>query len=114
MIRAAGVEPRVVEYLETGWDRETLVRLAAGSGRGPAGLLRGKAPAAAALIEAGAEDAAILDAMVADPSLVERPIVETPRGVRLCRPSEAVFALLETPPASFTKEDGQVVTSQGA
>ena len=55
-------------------------------------------------------DEALIDAMVANPILVNRPIVATPRGVALCRPSEAVLALLERKPASFTKEDGQVVT----
>lgn len=109
MIRASGVEPRVVEYLTEGWDRATLQRLAEANGEGVAGLLRTREPAAAALKTEPAD--VILDAMVADPALVERPIVQTPRGARLCRPSERVFDLLDTPPATFTKEDGEVVQS---
>ena len=109
MIRAAGEEPQVVEYLKAGWTREELLRLAASSGEGLRGLLRAKEPGAAGL--EGASDDALLDAMIADPVLVNRPIVETPKGVRLCRPSEQVFAILDSPPATFTKEDGEVVHS---
>lgn len=109
MIRAAGEEPMVVEYLKTGWTREELARLAQASDEGVRGLLRAKEPGAAGLGDAS--DDALLDAMIADPALVNRPIVETAKGVRLCRPSEQVFALLDAPPASFTKEDGEVVHS---
>lgn len=109
MIRAAGEEPTVVEYLKSGWARDELRRLAEASDEGVRGLLRAKEPGAAGLGDA--TDDALLDAMVADPILVNRPIVETPKGVRLCRPSERVFEVLENPPADFTKEDGEVVHS---
>lgn len=109
MIRAAGEDPTVVEYLQAGWTRDDLIRLAEASGEGVRGLLRAKEPGAAGL--ESASDDALLDAMIADPVLVNRPVVETPKGVRLCRPSEQVFALLDAPPASFTKEDGEVVHS---
>ena len=109
MIRVAGEDPRVVEYLHTGWTRDELLRLADASGEGVRGLLRVKEAGAAGLD--GASEDALLDAMVADPVLVNRPIVETPKGVRLCRPSERVFGLLDNPPAGFTKEDGEVVHS---
>jgi arsenate reductase len=111
MIRQSGVEPTVVEYVKAGWDRATLERLAAETGAGARGLMRVKGTPAEALglTAPGVADAAILDAMVADPILVERPIVQTPKGARLCRPSERVFDLLDNPPAEFTKEDGEVV-----
>jgi len=111
MIRASGVEPTVVEYLKTGWDRATLERLAAATGGGMAGLMRVKGTRAEALglLAPDVTEAAILEAMVAEPILVERPIVETEMGVRLCRPSERVFDLLANPPSTFTKEDGEVV-----
>jgi arsenate reductase (glutaredoxin) len=111
MIRASGVEPTVVEYLNSGWDRATLVRLAEATGEGLRGLVRDKGTPAAelGLLQPGVGDEAIVDGMIAHPILVNRPIVETPRGARLCRPSERVFDLLETPPAAFTKEDGEVV-----
>lgn len=107
MIEAAGETPVVIEYLKTEWDAATLVRLAEASGEGLRGLLRAKEPAAAGL--ADANDAELLAAMLAEPILVNRPIVETPKGVRLCRPSERVLDLLDTPPARFVKEDGEVV-----
>jgi arsenate reductase len=111
MIRAAGQEPRIVPYLETGWDPATLARLVAASGGSVRALLREKGTPAAALglLDAAVPDEAVFAAMLAHPVLVNRPIVETPKGVRLCRPSEQVFALLETPPAQFTKEDGEIV-----
>lgn len=109
MIRQSGVAPTVVEYLKTGWDVATLERLATASGEGVRGLLRKKEAKAADLLAADASDAEILAAMIETPVIVERPIVETPKGVKLCRPSEAVFALLDNPPARFVKEDGEVV-----
>ena len=113
MIRATGVEPVVVDYAKTGWDRATLDRLAKGIGQGARGLLREKGTPAEALglLEPDVGDDVILAAMLEHPILVNRPIVETPRGVRLCRPSEAVFDLLDTPPIAFTKEDGEIVRS---
>jgi len=112
MIRQSGVEPTVIEYVKQGWDRATLEGLAAETGAGARGLLRVKGTPAQelGLTDPGVADTAILDAMVAEPILVERPIVRTPKGARLCRPSEKVFDLLDNPPASFTKEDGEVVT----
>ena len=111
MIRASGVEPTVVDYVAAGWDRARLERLIAATGLSPRAVLRAKGTSAEArgLLDPEVSDAAILEAMVADPVLVERPIVETPKGARLCRPSEAVFDLLDSPPARFVKEDGEVV-----
>jgi arsenate reductase len=113
IIRAAGVEPVVVDYLKTGWDRATLQHLVDGTGQGARGLLRDKGTPAEALGLLGPDvgDEVILAAMLEHPILVNRPIVETARGVRLCRPSEVVFALLDKPPAAFTREDGEIVGS---
>lgn len=88
MLRQQGVEPRIVEYLKTGWDRPTLERLAAGAG-GARVLLRAKEPGAAGL--AGATDEALIAAMIADPILVERPVAESEKGVRVGRPPERVL-----------------------
>lgn len=111
MIRAAGVEPTVVEYLKTGWTPAQLTDLAAATGAPLRDLLRAKEPLVAELkLDApDVTDDALRAAMVAHPILVNRPIVVTPKGTRLCRPSELVLDLLETPPESFTKEDGEVV-----
>ncbi|MFG1248219.1 arsenate reductase (glutaredoxin) [Xanthobacter flavus] len=111
MIRAAGTEPTVIEYLKTGWTKAQLKDLAAATGAPLRELLRAKEPLVAELKLAGPDvtDDALLDAMVEHPILVNRPIVVTPKGTRLCRPSELVLDLLETAPESFTKEDGEVV-----
>lgn len=111
MIRAAGYAPVVVEYLQTGWTREQLSHLLKEMGATPRDILRDKgAPAAElGLLEPGVSDDQIIDAMVEHPILVNRPIVVTPKGVRLTRPSETVLDLLERRPESFTKEDGEVV-----
>lgn len=93
LLREHGVEPVVIEYLKTGWDRATLERLAGQVG-GVRGLLRGKEDGAKALLAADASDDAILNAMIAEPILVERPIVETPKGTRIGRPVERVFEVL--------------------
>ena len=95
-LREAGVEPQVVEYLKAGWTKPLLKKLLAGMGAKPRDILRtrGAPPEAAALVGEGASDEAVLDAMVRFPSLVERPIVVTPRGTRLCRPVERVHELL--------------------
>jgi arsenate reductase len=115
MIRAAGYEPSVVEYLKTPWNRQQLAELMAQGGVRPHEWLRVKGTPAQALglTAPDVSDDAILDAMVAEPILVERPIVVSPKGVRLCRPSERVFDLLETLPDNFTKEDGEVVRPRG-
>jgi arsenate reductase len=111
MIEAAGYRPEVIEYLKTGWTRPLLDQLLAALGTSPRALLREKGTPAAELGLLGQDvpDDAILDAMVAHPILVNRPIVVTPRGAKLCRPSEEVLDLLDRRPASFTKEDGEVV-----
>ncbi|RZJ94507.1 MAG: arsenate reductase (glutaredoxin) [Brevundimonas sp.] len=111
MIEAAGYAPTVVEYLKVGWTRAHLQSLLAVMGAAPRDILREKGTPAAdlGLLDAGVSDDALLDAMVAHPILVNRPIVATPGGVALCRPSEAVLALLDKAPGSFVKEDGEVV-----
>ena len=113
MIRAAGYAPSVVEYLKVRWTRPQLEDLLRRMGAAPKDLLRVKGTPAAALglTSENATGDQILAAMVADPILVNRPIVVTPKGVRLCRPSEVVLDLLERRPDSFTKEDGEVVKS---
>lgn len=112
MIRAAGHEPTIVEYLKAGWTRALLGELLAAMGAGPRDILREKGTPAEelGLLDPAVSDEAILDAMVAHPILVNRPIVVTPRGARLCRPSERVLDLLDGAPSRFTKEDGEVVT----
>lgn len=111
MIRAAGYEPVAIEYLETGWTREQLRTLMAEADVAPREFLREKGTPAASLglLASDVPDEMILGAMLAHPILVNRPIVVTPKGVKLCRPSEVVFDLLERQPESFTKEDGEVV-----
>ena len=115
MIEAAGYAPIIIEYLKAGWSGVQLVSLMKEAGATPRDFLRAKGTPAAelGLLEAGVSDDAILDAMIAHPILVNRPIVVTPKGVKLCRPSEVVFDLLERVPESFTKEDGEVVRSKG-
>ena len=115
MIRAAGYAPTVVDYLEAGWTRAVLHDLLARTGSTPRELLREKGTPAAELgLLDDASDEAILDAMVAHPILVNRPIVVTPLGAALCRPSERVFDLLDRRPERFTKEDGEVVVARKA
>ncbi|HEV2574285.1 arsenate reductase (glutaredoxin) [Methylocella sp. CPCC 101449] len=111
MIRAAGYEPTVIEYLKVGWTRTGLQDLFAAMHVGARDVLRQKGTPAAelGLLDPGVSDSQLLEAMVAHPILVNRPIVVTPKGVKLCRPSEAVLALLDRKPQSFTKEDGEVV-----
>ena len=111
MVEAAGYRPEVVEYLKTGWDAEQLRALFAEAGLTPREALREKGSPAAelGLLEAGVSDDAILAAMAEHPILVNRPIVKTPKGAALCRPSEAVYDLLERPPEGFVKEDGEGV-----
>ncbi|HEY1224136.1 MAG TPA: arsenate reductase (glutaredoxin) [Brevundimonas sp.] len=96
MIRDAGVEPTVVEYLKTGWDEAQLKALLARMGASPADVLRVRNTPAEelGLTAPGVTDAAIIKAMAAHPVLVERPIVVTPKGAALCRPKERVLDLL--------------------
>ncbi|MDB5483002.1 MAG: arsC [Caulobacteraceae bacterium] len=98
-IRAAGVEPTVVEYLKAGWTRPQLEGLFSAMGVRPREALRERGSPAAelGLLEPGATDDQILDAMVAHPILVNRPIVVTPLGSKLTRPAERVEALLRRP-----------------
>ena len=111
MVEAAGYAPTIVLYLETNWTRGQLQALLAAMGMQPREVLREKGTPAAelGLLAAEVSDEEILAAMVEHPVLVNRPIVATPKGVRLCRPSEAVLDLLDHGPVSFTKEDGEVI-----
>ena len=114
MVRNAGVEPEVIEYLTTPPSRETLQALIAAMGTGARALLREKGTPYDALQLADPKwtDAELIDFMLAHPILINRPIVVTPLGVRLCRPSELVLDLLSAPQrAAFAKEDGQVVVN---
>ncbi|MEM6490531.1 MAG: arsenate reductase family protein [Pseudomonadota bacterium] len=109
IIRAAGVAPVVIDYLETGWTGPQLQGLFAAADLTPRTALReSKSPAQAlGLLDEGVDDATIFAAMLDHPILVNRPIVCSPKGVRLCRPSEVVLDLLDhPPPGPFRKEDG--------
>jgi arsenate reductase len=112
MVEAAGYAPSVIPYLKAGWTHDQLRELAGEAGLTLREMMREKGSPAAelGLLEAGATEDQILDAMVEHPILVNRPIVVTPKGVALCRPSEKVFPLLDKMPESFTKEDGEVVS----
>ena len=108
-IRASGTEPVVIEYLRTGWTRPHLLALFAAADLTPRTALRStKSPAAElGLADPDIPDAAILDAMLDHPILVNRPIVCSPRGTALCRPSRTVIPLLENAlPEDFLAEDG--------
>ena len=114
LIRNAGVEPHVIEYLKTPPSRELLVQLITRMGLTARDLLREKGTPYADL---GLGDPALtedqlLDAMMAHPILINRPIVVSPKGVRLCRPSEAVLDLLPPQLAAFSKEDGEPVVGE--
>jgi len=111
MIRQSGEEPTVIEYLETPPSRDKLVFLIKAMNIPVRALLREKGTpfAAIGLSDSALTDDQLLDAMMAHPILINRPIVETPKGVRLCRPSELVLELLQNPVASFVKEDGELV-----
>ncbi|KJZ19893.1 arsenate reductase (glutaredoxin) [Loktanella sp. S4079] len=109
VIRASGTEPVVIEYLDTGWTKPQLLALFAAANLTPKTALRTtKSPAQElGLMEPDVSDETILDAMIEHPVLVNRPIVCSPKGVALCRPSETVLPLLETPlTAPVFKEDG--------
>jgi arsenate reductase len=112
IIRAAGYEPVVINYLETGWTRPQLLALFAAAGLTPHTALREKKSPAAelGLLDPSTNDDALLDAMTVHPILVNRPIVATPKSVRLCRPSELVLDLLDRlPPGPLAKEDDQLI-----
>lgn len=112
LIRNSGVEPEVIEYLKTPPSRETLKQLAAQTGEPVRALLRSKEKlhAELQLDNPALSDEQLLDTMLAHPILINRPIVVTPLGTRLCRPSEAVLDILPAPQkGAFTKEDGEKV-----
>ncbi|RST48568.1 arsenate reductase (glutaredoxin) [Variovorax sp. DXTD-1] len=112
LIRNSGEEPRVVEYLKTPPGKETLVELLAAMKMQPRALLREKGTPYAELGLADPKwtDEQLVDFMLAHPILINRPIVVTPLGTRLCRPSEEVLGILPSPQKGpFTKEDGEVV-----
>ena len=115
IIRDAGYDPVVVEYLDTGWTRPQLQALFAAAGITPRQALRtSKSPAEElGLLDPSVSDAALLDAMLAHPVLVNRPIVACANGVKLCRPSGAVLDLLDNwPPAPWAKEDGALLIDE--
>ena len=114
LIRHAGIEPSVIEYLRTPPTRERLVELIAAAGLGVRDALRKKGTPyeALGLDDPGLSDAQLLDAMLAEPVLINRPFVVTALGTRLCRPSELVLDILPAITAPFAKEDGEVVIDQ--
>ncbi len=117
LIRNSGAEPRVIEYLKTPPDRATLRGLIDAMGLPVRALLREKGTpfAELRLDDASLSDDALIDAMLIHPILINRPIVVTPLGTRLCRPSEVVLDILPSPQLGpFTKEDGEaVIDAQG-
>ncbi|NPT41503.1 arsenate reductase (glutaredoxin) [Paraburkholderia sp. 1N] len=117
MIRNAGIEPEIIEYLKNPPDRATLKDLIARAGLTVRATLREKGTpyAELGLAEASLSDEQLLDAMLAHPILINRPIVVTPLRVRLCRPSEVVLDILPAAQqGAFTKEDGeQVIDNAG-
>ncbi|MDB6044792.1 MAG: hypothetical protein JWM63_3343 [Gammaproteobacteria bacterium] len=115
MIRNAGIEPTVIEYLSDPPTRETLVTMISSAGLTVRQALRDKGTPyqELGLADPSLSDAQLLDAMMAHPILINRPFVLTPLGTRLCRPSEVVLEILPAPQkGSFAKEDGEVVVDQ--
>ncbi|WP_205480312.1 arsenate reductase (glutaredoxin) [Sphingomonas arenae] len=116
LIRATGIEPEVVLYLDAPPSRDELVSLIERMGITPRELLRQKGTpyAELGLDDATLTDEQLIDAMVEHPILINRPVVVGPRGVKLCRPSEEVLSVLDRPlPSDFVKEDGEVVPAKG-
>ena len=116
MIRQSGEDPEVIEYLKNPPSRERLVELIAAMGGGPRALLREKGTPYAdlGLGDSKWTEDELIDFMIAHPILINRPIVATPKGVRLCRPSEKVLELLPNPKIGrFAKEDGEIVEDRG-
>ena len=116
LLRHAGLEPTVIEYLKTPPTRDEIRALAAAAGQSLRALLRAKEPVFAelGLDDATLSDDALLDAVEQHPILLNRPIVVTALGTALCRPAEAVLALLPVGPiAPFTKSDGTVIEDDG-
>jgi arsenate reductase len=114
LIRNAGIEPQVVEYLSHPPDRATLAALIAQAGLGVREAIREKGtPFELGLNDSSKTDDELLDAMIARPILINRPFVVTPIGTRLCRPSELVLDILDAPQrAAFVKEDGEQVIDE--
>lgn len=115
LIRNSGAEPEVIEYIKTPPSREALVRLIAAMGLPVRDVMRQKGTpyAELKLDDPALSDGQLLDAMLAHPILINRPIVVTPLGTRLCRPSEAVLDILPAPQqGAFTKEDGELVIDE--
>jgi arsenate reductase len=114
MIRQSGEDPVIIEYLKTPPSRARLRDLARAMNAPVRALLREKEALCRelGLFEPGVSDDRLLDAMTGHPVLINRPIVETPKGVRLCRPSELVLDLLPNPVATFVKEDGETVRTK--
>ena len=112
MIRESGEEPEIIEYLKTPLNRARLIELIQAMGISVRALLREKGTpyAELGLADPKWSDDELIDFMLAYPILINRPIVQTPKGTKLCRPSEAVLDLLDNPAASFVKEDGEAVT----
>jgi arsenate reductase len=116
MIRQSGEEPEVIEYLKTPPSREKLKELIAAMGVSARALLREKGTPykELGLDDAKWTDEQLIDFMLAHPILINRPIVVTPKGVRLCRPSDVVLEILPNPEiGGFAKEDGEVVIDAG-
>ena len=115
IIRNAGIEPEVIEYLKTPPSRAETVKLIADAGLTVREALRQKGTpyAELGLDDANLTDEALLDAVAAHPILLNRPFVVTPMGTRLCRPSEVVLEVLPVQQGTFTKEDGEVVELGG-
>ena len=114
MIRNSGTEPLVIEYLKTPPTRAELVTLITASGLAVRDIMRSKEAVFGelGLADAGLSDDALIDAMMAHPILINRPIVVTALGTRLCRPSEVVLEILpQAQQGAFTKEDGQAVVN---
>lgn len=114
MIRQSGEQPAVIEYLDQPPSRERLISLIQSMNIPVRALLREKEALFSALnlADVSLSDDQLIDAIIAHPILMNRPIVETSKGVRLCRPSELVLDLLENPVASFVKEDGEIVSAK--
>ena len=112
MIRNSGIEPHVIEYLKTPPSRTLLQQLVERMGVSVRDILREKCTpyGELGLGDSGLTDEQLLDAIEAHPILINRPIVITPKGVKLCRPSETVLDLLPPQKGAFTKEDGEQIT----
>ena len=112
MIRASGVEPTMIEYLKTPPSREALLEIITNTGGNVRALIREKGTpyTELGLDDLSLSDGALIEAMMQHPILINRPIVVTGKGVKLCRPSELVLTLLDNPNiGTFTKEDGEIV-----